>query len=149
MRARSRFSPAPELGWRGSLVLRKPPMHRRSMPFLYRKVNRSGVGCHDLGVCDKVVLDLDLSSFHNRSLPGLHEISLILTSHRRHGLVADSKTVAPIPQAGNLRFHAESFRAAFREPSPFLIPPMVTRRVCWISAYAGTTEYWVRSESTC
>ena len=55
-------------------------MYRRSMPFLYRKMNRSGVGCHDLGVCDKVVLDLDF-------LLGRHEISLILMNHRRHGLV--------------------------------------------------------------
>ena len=54
---------------------------------------RVGVGCHDLGVCDKVVLDLDLRSFHIRSLLDLHEISLILMTHRRHGLVADSKTI--------------------------------------------------------
>ena len=64
--------------------------------FSNQNVNKSGVGCHDLGVCDKVVLNLDLSSFHNRTLLGLIEISLILMIHRRHGLVADSKTVAPI-----------------------------------------------------
>ena len=83
----------------GLTGLRKPRMYRRSMPFLYRKMNRSGVGCHDLGVCDKVVLDLHLSSFRNRPRLGLHEISLIHMIDRRHGLVADSKTsktVAPI-----------------------------------------------------
>ena len=54
-------------------------------------------GCHDLGVFDKVVRNLVSSPFHNRNLRRLHEISLILKIHRRHGLVADSKTVAPIP----------------------------------------------------
>ena len=48
-------------------------------------------------VCDKVVLNLVSSPFHNRSLRRLHEVSLIIKIHRRHGLVADSKTVAPIP----------------------------------------------------
>ena len=35
------------------------------------EVSSSRNGCHDFGVCDKVVLDLNLSSFHNRSLLGL------------------------------------------------------------------------------
>ena len=53
-------------------------------------------GCHDLGVCDKVVLKLVTSPFYNRSLRCRDEISLILNIDRRHGLVADSRTVAPI-----------------------------------------------------
>ena len=75
------------------------------------------LGCYGLGgfgvcdVCDKVVLDLDLSSFPKRSLLGLHEISLILLIDRRHGLVADSITVASphgrLPLTNVERLHAD------------------------------------------
>ena len=75
-------------------------------------------GCHDLGVCDKVVLNLGSSPYQNRTLR--HEITLIFKIHRRHGLVADSKTVAPIPQVGNLdsTLHPAQPQKGFGPASP-------------------------------
>ena len=96
-------------GWRGgggALALQKPP----KLKSFCRGFPRSGCalttvspefgagsGCHDLGVCDKVVPNLSSGSFHNRSPLSRHTISRMLKFHRRHGFVEDSKTVAPIP----------------------------------------------------
>ena len=89
---RSTIEPSPDIPNKGSIAVTGDNRLFQSMGQVW--------GCHDLGVCDKVVLDLVLSSFHNGSLLGLLEISLIHMIHRRHGLVADSKTsktVVPIP----------------------------------------------------
>ena len=58
------------------------------------------------------------SPFHDRSLRNSHNISLILVIRRRHGFVADFKSVVAISHNGNLSFQAEGpFASTIRATS--------------------------------